>query len=92
MDICKAPNCGGRRAEYTVGGGKVMKKNCGTCRHWERTGTEDSGLMMPDGSEKWVYAVGQCHSNECPVGYGNNIACWRTCEHWQRGGNKSGSR
>jgi hypothetical protein len=75
-----------------------MKKEriCRTCRHFEQRGTEDSGLILPDGSAAWVYNVGQCMNGDSvhggwdavpgkrKVGGRPDMADWVSCEHWRR--------
>jgi hypothetical protein len=38
----------------------VTRRICESCRFFVPTGSEDSGILLPDRSGPWLYTVGTC--------------------------------
>lgn len=44
----------------------VERIPCGDCRHYQVTGAERSGRLLPDRSDEWLYSVGTCSAVGTP--------------------------
>ena len=73
-----------------------MKKLCGNCKSFTALGLEGSGILLPDKSAEWAYAIGQCKNTKsvhggwapvpgkCTEGGRLNMADWNKCELFKR--------
>lgn len=66
----------------------ASREHCDSCRYWQPTGLEDSGLLAADQSGKhWYYAIGDCTRPERAEALYKvrGLADWLpACEYWAR--------
>lgn len=61
-----------------------MSRTCETCFYFTRLGFENSGLLLPDKSGPWMYAIGRCTNAESVHSGRDDMAEFVGCWLWKK--------